>query len=179
MEVRFGRASGRGRCRQRCLNGTRRHWPRHGETPGPVGIRRLLSLSTRSNSGRSKVAIPKRTDPHTVVGTATVATPYAAGTALAVPVVTMPASAAALTGAVVAVNPDNVAAQAIRQLANIRRGGSCHRSDRNQKSRRSQGLDHSHIEPPGSLCERPPSGHVNATVYGQVPARNGIPEPSH
>jgi hypothetical protein len=79
--------------------------------------RASIILSTRPADRRirrSIVAVIERADSHTVVRTATLATPFATRAAFAVPIVTMPAAGAALARAVVAVNLNDVAAQAFR-----------------------------------------------------------------
>ena len=100
----------------------------------------------------SVVAVPNRPEPDAVVGTATVATPFATKTTLAEAIVAMPAARPALTRTMPAMNLNKTVAHAIRQLADIgdRRGagdGSC----RCQKRRRSQSFQRSnHFHSPSS-----------------------------
>ena len=123
---------------------------------------------------QSVVAIIDRADPHTVVRTATLATPFTTGTALAVPIVPVPATWTTLARAVVAMNPNDVAAQSVRWLSHVRRDGADHRRGRRQKNHCSQGFDHSnHLSLPRVIAHTATSTLRSQGRFPYWPGRSG------
>ena len=86
------------------------------DTPGLLSTGADTKRATKRPPGASPliVAVPEWADPNTVLRTPTFATPLATGTAFAVSIVTMPAATVELARTVIAVNPNDVAVQALR-----------------------------------------------------------------
>ena len=108
---------------------------------GQVGQSVWFSLEPRFF--QSIVAVPDWAELDAGVRTTASATPFAAITPLAHPIVAMPATRPALACAMVAVDLDKTGTQAIGELADSHWGGARHRGCCCQKGRRSQSFERS------------------------------------